>query len=95
MALKHLLSTELALIYLRNFSKRNNNGRLLREAPESQVVLVYKESVPIEDQVPLHQVMVLVDEFADGAVEDDAVVISLLSSSECLPAFLCIGYLII
>ena len=30
-----------------------------------------------------------------AAVEDDAVVISLLGSSECLPAFLCIGYLII
>ena len=48
LAPEHLLGAEFPLVNLCDFTEGNNHCRLLREATEGQVVLVDKETAPVE-----------------------------------------------
>ena len=71
---EHLLSTEFPLVDRLNLSDRDDYCRLLREAFECQIVLVDEETALVEHEIPLDQVVVLIDELADRSVHNDTVI---------------------
>ena len=72
LALEHGWCWELTLSDIGNFTHWDDNCRLLREATESNVILVHEETVWVQDKVPFDEVVVLVDEFAKSSFMNDA-----------------------
>ena len=80
LALEHGWCWEFTLGNIMNFSHRDDNRRLLREASESNVILVHEKAFRVQDYVPFDEVVVLVDEFAQCSFMNNVTVNTLVWS---------------
>ena len=88
---KHLFCTVLSLLYTGYLSQWDHDEGLLRHALERQIVLVDEQGVLVKHQVPLDQALVLLDEFADRAIDDDLVLLILTLLLASRLAALCLA----
>lgn len=73
LTLEHLLSWVVSLGHSCDLIEWNNHGRLRREIFECKIVFVDEETMTVQHDVSLHQVVVLVDKLADWAFKDNCV----------------------